>query len=213
MAKQRIPLDWISIDRSSPDPVYRQIARQIEHAVNEDWLAPGTYLPASRTLAAALGVSRLTVLSAYELLVADGFLEAIAGSGTRVASDLAAPRSVDGAPRPDRFRRVPRGLPAGTRGFTVAVSGERTGCIPNRHPGPRSVSTARLVHVVAAARSSRRSRHPRLRSSTRLSTPKGNDRQILDVISWRALCSVANHHGRIRQGGSESRLLGPRQAG
>jgi GntR family transcriptional regulator/MocR family aminotransferase len=128
MARQRILLDWISIDRGSPDPVYRQISRQIEHAVDEDWLAPGTYLPASRTLAAALGVSRLTVLSAYESLVADGFLETIAGSGTRVASGLAAPRSVDG--------------PAGPLGSDAALGDYRRGPAASRWPFPENEPVA-----------------------------------------------------------------------
>ncbi len=91
MARQRILPDWISIDRGSSEPLYRQISRQIDHAVDEERLSPGTYLPASRGLAAHLGVSRLTVLSAYELLVADGLLETMTGSGTRVSAALPWP--------------------------------------------------------------------------------------------------------------------------
>jgi GntR family transcriptional regulator/MocR family aminotransferase len=88
MARQRILPDWISIDPSSHELLYRQISQQIERAVDEDRLATGTYLPGSRVLATHLGVSRLTVLSAYELLVADGLLETIIGSGTRVSDTL-----------------------------------------------------------------------------------------------------------------------------
>jgi len=88
MARQRILPAWISIDPSLSEPLYRQISRQIEDAVHDGRLAPGTYLPASRSLASNLGVSRLTVLTAYELLVADGLLEAITGSGTRVSVRL-----------------------------------------------------------------------------------------------------------------------------
>ncbi len=88
MARQRILPDWISIDPSLSEPLYRQISRQIEDAVHQGRLAPGTYLPASRSLASDLGVSRLTVLTAYELLAADGLLEAITGSGTRVSNRL-----------------------------------------------------------------------------------------------------------------------------
>ncbi len=96
MARQRILPGWISIDRSSSEPLYLQISRQIEQAVDEDRLAPGAYVPASRNLAAHLGVSRLTVLSAYELLVADGLLETTTGSGTRISAGLVGPDPATG---------------------------------------------------------------------------------------------------------------------
>jgi GntR family transcriptional regulator/MocR family aminotransferase len=89
MARQRILPDWISVVPGSPEPLYRQISRQIECAVHEGRLLAGTYLPASRNLARHLGVSRITVLNAYELLVADGLLETRNGSGTRVSEDAA----------------------------------------------------------------------------------------------------------------------------
>ncbi len=97
MVRQRILPDWIAVDRGSAEPLYRQIARQIETAVDDERLAPGTYLPATRSLAAHLGVSRLTVLSAYDLLVADGLLETVSGSGTRVSADWLGPGLPPGA--------------------------------------------------------------------------------------------------------------------
>src|SRR5580704_18940639 len=48
-------------------------------------LAPGTRLPSSRALAADLGLARNTVAEAYAQLVAEGWLTARRGSGTRVA--------------------------------------------------------------------------------------------------------------------------------
>ena len=48
-------------------------------------LAPGTRLPASRTLAGDLGIARSTVTECYAELVAEGWLTAQQGSGTRVA--------------------------------------------------------------------------------------------------------------------------------
>jgi len=51
-------------------------------------LAPGAALPASRVLAAQLGVSRGVVVDAYEQLAAEGFLLARRGSATRVAAGL-----------------------------------------------------------------------------------------------------------------------------
>ena len=58
--------------------------------------AAGTRLPSSRTLAADLGVARNTVAEAYGQLVAEGWLTARHGSGTRVAER--------GAARPGRRR-------------------------------------------------------------------------------------------------------------
>ncbi|SNS55092.1 MocR-like pyridoxine biosynthesis transcription factor PdxR [Actinacidiphila glaucinigra] len=53
-------------------------------AVRDGRLAPGTRLPSSRTLAKDLGVARNTVADAYGQLVAEGWLTARQGSGTRV---------------------------------------------------------------------------------------------------------------------------------
>ncbi|MFJ3163152.1 MocR-like pyridoxine biosynthesis transcription factor PdxR [Streptomyces kanasensis] len=57
----------------------------LREAVRSGRLAPGTRLPSSRTLAADLGVARNTVADAYAELVAEGWLTARQGSGTRVA--------------------------------------------------------------------------------------------------------------------------------
>ncbi len=46
---------------------------------------PGTRLPATRRLAAELGVSRGTAKAAYDQLVAEGYLTARQGSGTQVS--------------------------------------------------------------------------------------------------------------------------------
>ncbi|WP_026411026.1 PLP-dependent aminotransferase family protein [Actinomadura oligospora] len=54
-------------------------------------LGPGTRLPASRALAAGLGISRGTVRAAYDQLVAEGYLTARQGSGTVVALRAQAP--------------------------------------------------------------------------------------------------------------------------
>ncbi|UNZ17685.1 PLP-dependent aminotransferase family protein [Streptomyces sp. 891-h] len=70
----------------------------LREAVRTGRLAPGTRLPSSRTLAADLGLARNTVAGAYAELVAEGWLTARQGSGTRVAdrAEPAPPRR----PRP-----------------------------------------------------------------------------------------------------------------
>jgi len=67
----------------------------LRQAVQTGRLAAGTRLPASRTLAADLGVARNTVADAYGQLVAEGWLTARQGSGTHVAEHGPA----GGAPR------------------------------------------------------------------------------------------------------------------
>ena len=62
----------------------------LRDAVQTGRLAPGTRLPSSRALAADLGIARNSVAEAYGQLVAEGWLTAKQGSGTRVA-DPAAP--------------------------------------------------------------------------------------------------------------------------
>ncbi|WP_438302757.1 PLP-dependent aminotransferase family protein [Streptomyces sp. HUAS TT11] len=61
------------------------LTHALREAVRIGRLAPGTLLPPSRSLAADLGVSRNTVADSYAELVAEGWLTARQGSGTRVA--------------------------------------------------------------------------------------------------------------------------------
>jgi GntR family transcriptional regulator/MocR family aminotransferase len=62
----------------------------LRDAVQTGRLAPGTRLPSSRTLAADLGIARNSVAEAYGQLVAEGWLTAQQGSGTRVADAVAS---------------------------------------------------------------------------------------------------------------------------
>ncbi|MFI5861557.1 MocR-like pyridoxine biosynthesis transcription factor PdxR [Streptomyces sp. NPDC051546] len=61
------------------------LTEALREAARSGRLAPGTRLPSSRTLAADLGIARNTVAEAYAELVAEGWLTARRGSGTRVA--------------------------------------------------------------------------------------------------------------------------------
>jgi GntR family transcriptional regulator/MocR family aminotransferase len=77
----------------------------LREAVQTGRLPPGTRLPSSRTLAADLGIARNSVAEAYGQLVAEGWLTAQQGSGTRVAA-VAGP-----APAPAAAARSHRGPP------------------------------------------------------------------------------------------------------
>ena len=81
----------------------------LREAVQAGRLVPGTRLPSSRSLAVDLGIARNTVAEAYAQLVAEGWLTARQGSGTRVADaaalspkPTAGPRSASKA-RPGRY--------------------------------------------------------------------------------------------------------------
>ncbi|HET6302365.1 PLP-dependent aminotransferase family protein [Microbacterium sp.] len=80
-------------------PLGEQVQDQLRAAIRDRRLAAGERLPSTRTLAELLGVSRGTVVEAYEQLVAEGYLESEVGSGTRVAAALTAgARETDAAP-------------------------------------------------------------------------------------------------------------------
>jgi GntR family transcriptional regulator / MocR family aminotransferase len=64
--------------------LYDQIARAIRVEILEGRIAAGSKLPSTRTLAIALGVSRKSVLQAYDLLCAEELAIGREGSGTRV---------------------------------------------------------------------------------------------------------------------------------
>ncbi|WP_432002117.1 PLP-dependent aminotransferase family protein [Streptomyces sioyaensis] len=79
------------------------LLRALREAVRSGRLAPGTRLPSSRSLAADLGIARNTVADAYAELVAEGWLSARQGSGTRVAA-RALPRTAPTARRAPAHR-------------------------------------------------------------------------------------------------------------
>jgi DNA-binding GntR family transcriptional regulator len=74
----------LDLDRSSPVPLYFQIASQIEVAIDQGDLAPGDRLENEISLADRFGLSRPTVRRAIQELVARGLLVRKRGVGTQV---------------------------------------------------------------------------------------------------------------------------------
>ena len=72
------------LDRSSPVPLYFQLAKLLESAIERGALAPGVILPNEVELAQSLGLSRPTMRRAMEYLVDEGFVVRRRGIGTRV---------------------------------------------------------------------------------------------------------------------------------
>ena len=89
----------LSVDRSAEVPLGRQVQEALRGAIRAGRMHADERLPSTRQLAEQLGVSRGLVVSAYEQLLAEGYVVSAVGSGTRVAhgvevvddSQLAAP--------------------------------------------------------------------------------------------------------------------------
>ena len=102
----------LPLDRRLARPLHRQLYDGVRDAILDGRLRPGQRLPSTRTLAADLQISRIPVVTAFEQLVAEGYVESRVGAGSFVSSAL--PRAVGaiagkpaGAPPPGP-RRVPR---------------------------------------------------------------------------------------------------------
>ncbi|WP_328564809.1 myo-inositol degradation transcriptional regulator [Streptomyces coelicoflavus] len=74
----------LSVDRSSPVPLYFQLAQQLEASIEHGALTPGSLLGNEIELAARLGLSRPTVRQAIQSLVDKGLLVRRRGVGTQV---------------------------------------------------------------------------------------------------------------------------------
>ncbi len=103
----------LPLDRSSRHPIHRQIYDGLRRAILEARLSPGQRVPSTRALAEDLGVSRLPVLTAYDQLLHEGYLEGRIGSGTFVSA--AIPDDLLTPPQPPEARAPARPVGRGTR--------------------------------------------------------------------------------------------------
>lgn len=120
----------ISFDPESGMPLYRQLYFAIREAILANRLQPGARLPATRTLAQDMNLSRNTVVSAYEQLLAEGYLDGRTGAGSYVSTvlpeDLLNARQ---APAADRVKESP-GPSLSARGKRLAALREASGTMP-----------------------------------------------------------------------------------
>lgn len=95
-------------DVSRERPVYAALARAVRGLVLDGRLALRTRLPAERDLAAALGVSRTTVTTAYDRLRDEGYIESRQGAGSWTALPPVRMSSAEPRPAPPggRFGRA-----------------------------------------------------------------------------------------------------------
>ncbi|MGV9290554.1 MocR-like pyridoxine biosynthesis transcription factor PdxR [Streptomyces sp. NPDC003719] len=140
---ERIGSD-LHLDLSGPGGRRAVLIRALRDAVREGRLAPGTRLPPYRSLAADLGLARNTVADAYAELVAEGWLTARQGSGTRVAERAAPPaRPRTPKPAPGRPAAPAHDLRQGTpeaasfpRTAWLAAARRALGAAPDEAFGP-----------------------------------------------------------------------------
>ncbi|QLC73155.1 PLP-dependent aminotransferase family protein [Pseudomonas sp. LPB0260] len=84
-----LPVDLSGIRLDPALGLARQLYQALRERILDGRLASGTRLPASRDLAALLGIARNTVIRAFDQLYAEGYVEGRVGAGTYVA-ELAA---------------------------------------------------------------------------------------------------------------------------
>lgn len=93
-------------------PLYRWLYEELRSAILTGQLRPGARLPATRDLAAQYGLSRPTIVIAFEQLQSEGYVEGKVGSGTYVSQTL-----------PDQLLHAPKAASApGKRHRRLALS-------------------------------------------------------------------------------------------
>ena len=81
-------LQGLTLERSSGVPLYKQLETGLRKLILSGTLRARQKLPSTRELAGEIGISRITIKSVYEQLVAEGYVQATSGSGTFVADGL-----------------------------------------------------------------------------------------------------------------------------
>lgn len=106
-------------------PLPARIAAELREQITHGVYRPNEKLPSTRALAHRLGVARGSVVTAYEQLIAEGYLVGQHGSGTRVHPDIspAPPRPAPAQPAPEDkagLLQLTPGLPDTARLITPA---------------------------------------------------------------------------------------------
>src|SRR5262252_1115871 len=108
MAKTSTAPDLVIGEPPSGINLYRWIYDELRSAILQSRLKRGMRLPSTRELARRFRVSRGTVVTVFEQLHAEGYLEGRVGAGTYVSARL-----------PEDLLHAKRGSPAGPRRATT----------------------------------------------------------------------------------------------
>jgi GntR family transcriptional regulator/MocR family aminotransferase len=158
----------ISIDARLPRPVSSQLHQALRELILAGGVMPGERLPASRTLARELKVSRTTVIEVFDRLTAEGLIESRVGAGAFVRA----------------AEHVPRGpMPPGTAPYGAW---HRPAALADN--APRAVQTPRLSSAMsqALARMADRSRLPQAARAFTTALPAFDE---FPVAQWARLAA------------------------
>ncbi|HEY4371007.1 MAG TPA: PLP-dependent aminotransferase family protein [Burkholderiales bacterium] len=110
------------LDPAAAAPFYRQVYGRFLDAIASGILKPGDRIPSARALSQELGLARGTIETAYSLLAAEGYIQALGQAGTivtpglktRAPARMPKPPAAESAPsfRPDSVLPFQMGLPA-----------------------------------------------------------------------------------------------------
>ena len=117
-----------ALDPASAVPLYEQLYRSLAAEMRTGAVPAGTRMPGKRRLAAELSVSVNTVDAAYQMLAAEGYLEARERSGFYVQEYLALPESAAPA-APPKAEAVPKQRPIR---YDLSTRGVDPGLFPFR---------------------------------------------------------------------------------
>lgn len=117
-----------ALDAASGVPLYEQLYRSLAAEMRTGAVPAGTRMPGKRRLAAELSVSVNTVDAAYQMLAAEGYLEARERSGFYVQEYLALPESAAPA-APPKAEAVPERQPIR---YDLSTRGVDPGLFPFR---------------------------------------------------------------------------------
>ena len=97
----------LDLNREGGGPLYRQLYAGLRQMILEGRLPSGSRLPANRVMAQDMSLSRNTVATALQQLLAEGYVETRQGDGTYVAPELPDALPDAGPPLPMNHRRRP----------------------------------------------------------------------------------------------------------
>jgi GntR family transcriptional regulator/MocR family aminotransferase len=109
-------------------PLYRWLYEELRSNILAGRLHPGARLPATRDLASQYGISRPTIVTAFEQLRSEGYVEGRVGSGTYVSKTL--PDELLQAPRAKSLAETRR------RGIPLSAYARRLRPLPRSESRP-----------------------------------------------------------------------------
>jgi GntR family transcriptional regulator/MocR family aminotransferase len=132
------PFAAVSLQPESPLPLYQQLYDELRAAILSGRLAAGTRLPSTRTLADQLAISRNTVMSAFDQLMAEGYIESGVGDGTYVSRSLPDESLTADSHRRNTPLSISKGRTLSRRGKLLATTAVTATGGQNQHRAFRS---------------------------------------------------------------------------